>query len=242
MEACLCLQTCTLGLLQQVGSVLGALVFKGTMTEKQASTLVNSAARASAGPGGSTTLQRLTWNMWAAVGKQRAACGRAEERAVEDKQTEIRQLAELHQPRVHSPFLSQNKGLLIICLSVSLRVTHCLFELPYKLFFANLPVVRSLLLSCMYMVCNPFNCLMIFGAHTSHVHATLSEQAASACRLHQRLLRIVTYMYIIASCHCGPSHEILKISYRSMGERKQCTAFILFITAACAGSHTGNDI
>ena len=126
MEACLCLclQTCTLGLLQQVGSVLGALVFKGTMTEKQASTLVNSA---SAGPGGSTTLQRLTWNMWAAVGKQRAVCGRAEERAVEDKQTEIRQLAELHQPRVHSPFLSQNKGLLIICLCVSLRVTHCLF-------------------------------------------------------------------------------------------------------------------
>ena len=130
MEACLCLclQTCTLGLLQQVGSVLGALVFKGTMTEKQASTLVNSAARASAGPGGSTTLQRLTRNMWAAVGKQRAACGRAEEQAVEDKQTEARQLAELHQPRVHSPFLSQNKGLLIICLSVSLRVTHCLLQ------------------------------------------------------------------------------------------------------------------
>ena len=153
MEACLCLclQTCTLGLLQQVGSILGALVFKGTMTEKQASSLVTSAARASARAGGSTTLQRLTQNMWAAVGKQRAACGRVQQQAVEDKKTEIRQLAELHQPRVYSPFLSQNKGLLIICLSVSLRVTHCLFELPYKLFLANLPVVRSALLSCIWL-------------------------------------------------------------------------------------------
>ena len=150
MEACLCLQTCTLGLRKQVGSILGALVFKGTMTEKQASSLVTSAARASAGPGGSTTLQRLTRNMWAAVGKQRAACGRAEEQAVEEKQTETRQLAELYQPQVHSPFLSQNTGLLIICLSVSLRVTRCLFELPYKLFLANLPVVGSLLLSCIW--------------------------------------------------------------------------------------------
>ena len=92
------------------------------MAEEQAVTLVTSAAQASYVAGGSNAPQRLAHNMWAAVGKQRAACRQAEEQAEEAKQTEAKQLAELNQPQVHSP--SCCKGLLIVCLCVSLIVTH----------------------------------------------------------------------------------------------------------------------
>lgn len=146
MKPACALQRCTSALLVQVGSLLGALVYDGTLTEEQASDLVTSAARASAGPGGSNTLRRLTRNMWAAVGRQRGACKRAEEQAEESKRIEAQQLAELHNPRVSSPFLlPQKKG-------CSLFVWVCHGELVivfpsvishYKLFLANLHVAWS---------------------------------------------------------------------------------------------------
>ena len=87
---------------------------KNTLSEEQASDMVYAAARASCGPGGSSTSQRLANNMWAAVGKQIGACQRADDQAQEAKQKEARQLAELHQPRVcHSPSLLQRKRLLM---------------------------------------------------------------------------------------------------------------------------------
>ena len=86
------------------------------MAEEQAVTLVTSAAQASGVAGGSNAPQRLARNMRAAMGKQRAACRQAEEQAEEAKQTEAKQLAELHQPRVHSPSCCKEKGCsLFVC-------------------------------------------------------------------------------------------------------------------------------
>lgn len=149
---------CTPGLYLQVGSVLGALVYNGSFTEEQASDLVSAAARASAGPGGSNTLQRLTRNMWAAVSKQRSACRRAEEQAEEARQKEAEQLAELHQPKVHSPFLLQRECLLI---SQCVMKSPAFFSwFPFKLFLAIMPAAW---LQPLQKACSP---LIIVGAFT----------------------------------------------------------------------------
>lgn len=116
-------------LLLQVGSLLGALVYKGTLVPELASDMVYAAAGASCGPGGSSTSQRLANNMWSAVGKQTGACRRAEEQMQEAKQKEERQLAELHQPRVYSPYLLYHK------MSAHVRKSHAwVFHFPGQLF------------------------------------------------------------------------------------------------------------